>query len=136
MDSPASIATAVDGSHTVFLVTNFWETMDMDKEYDQGTDVADAAKASKVKHLIFSSLIHTTEASAGRLAAMRHFDGKANIERYIRELGVPATFVLPGFFMTNLKQALRKNQDGSFTLGLPVTEMAQFPLFDAAGDTG
>lgn len=136
MDSPASIATAVHGSHTVFLVTNFWETMDMEREYDQGTDVADAAKASQVQHLIFSSLIHTTEASAGHLSAMKHFDGKANIERYIRELGIPATFILPGFFMTNLKQGLRKNEDGSFTLALPVTGKAQFPLFDAAADMG
>jgi uncharacterized protein YbjT (DUF2867 family) len=99
--------------------------------------VADACKKAGVEHLIFSSLINTKEASNGRLPNISHFDGKAKIEEYIRSLGIPATFVLPGYYMSNFFQTIRKNDDGSYALALPVSEdKAQLPLFDAAGDMG
>lgn len=36
-----------------------------------------------------------------------HFDGKAEVEEYINALGVPATFFLAGFYMQNLKSAIK-----------------------------
>ena len=137
MSSPEAAAPAVNGAHTVFLVTNFWETMSAETEISQGKAVTDASKAAGVQHLIFSSLINTNEASKGRLPNISHFDGKANIEQYIRKSGVPATFVLPGLFMSGLLSAIRKGEDGSYTYALPVSgETAQVPLFDAAADMG
>lgn len=132
MNSPKSIDAAIAGSHTVFLVTNFWETMSMETEYTQGKNVANAVKEAGISHLIFSSLIHITEASSGTLQHVLHFDGKASIERYIRELGIPATFVMAGYFMSNFLQALKKGEDGVYTLAVPVTPKAQFPLIDIA----
>ncbi|KAK3678843.1 hypothetical protein LTR78_001296 [Recurvomyces mirabilis] len=137
MDSTSSMSNVVDGAHTVFLMTNFWESMSATKEVAQGKAVADACKAAGVKHLIFSSLINTTEASQGRLSHISHFDGKAQIEAYIRDIQVPATFVLPGMFMSGFLTMLRKNEEGGYTLALPVSEdKAQIPLLDAASDTG
>ena len=137
MSSEASAAPAVQGAHTVFLVTNFWESMSADKEIAQGKAVTDASKASGVQRMIFSSLINVTEASRGKLPHVSHFDGKANIEKYIRDSGVPAAFVLPGFFMSNLVDSIKKNEDGSFAYALPVSgDKARIPLFDAAADTG
>lgn len=135
MDSPASVSEAVDGAHTVFLVTNYWEHLDAEREYQEGQNVADAAKEAHVSHLIFSSLYHIMDASAGALLNVPHFDTKANIETYIRGKGVPSTFVLPGYFMSNLLNELRKDEHGAYHLKLPVTEKAAFPLFDVA-DTG
>lgn len=136
MDSPASVASAFEGAHTVFLVTNYWEFMDSEREYTQGRNVADAANACGVEHLIFSSLIHVREATAGRLENVPHFDGKALVERYIRELDIPSTFVMPGYFMSNLEGFIRKQDDGSYMLALPVSKRAMFPLFDEVNDTG
>lgn len=136
MNSPASVASAVEGAHTVFLVTNFWETLSMETEYSQGKNVADACKSANVSHLIFSSLIHVTEATSGALKNVPHFDGKAQIERYIRELNIPSTFVLPGYFMSNLVRGVKKGEDGVYAFPLPVTETSTLPFFDVVADMG
>ena len=108
MNSSPSINAAVEGSHTVFAVTNYWEKMSKDVEVGQGKAIADAAKAAGVQHLIWSSLVNVTEVSGGRLPNVPHFDGKNDVEKYIRQIGVPATFVYPGYFMSNLKTTLAK----------------------------
>lgn len=118
-------------------MTNFWESKSADVEIAQGKAVADACKSAGVQHLIFSSLLNTAEASKGRLLHITHFDGKAQIEEYIRSIDVPATFVLPGMFMAGYFDLIRKNEDGSFALALPISEdKPRIPLFDAASDTG
>ncbi|KAH6609087.1 hypothetical protein Trco_002433 [Trichoderma cornu-damae] len=140
MSSAQSVAPAVQGAHTVFLVTNFWESMSADVETSQGKAVVDASKAAGVKHIIFSSLIDVTKASNGRLPNVSHFDGKAKIEEYIRTSGVPGTFVLPGMFMSGFETMIRKNprsEPAGYTLALPVDpHKAIAPLFDAAEDMG
>lgn len=140
MSSAQSVAPAVQGAHTVFLVTNFWESMSEDVEIAQGKAVVDASKAAGVQHIVFSSLINVTKASNGRLPNISHFDGKAKIEDYIRASGVPGTFVLPGMFMSGFETMIRKNpasEPAGYTLALPVdAHKAIAPLFDAAQDTG
>lgn len=140
MSSSSSVAPAVQNAHTVFLVTNFWESMSSDTEISQGKAVVDASKAAGVQHIIFSSLINASEASNGRLPNISHFDGKARIEEYIRSSGVPGTFVLPGMFMSGFETMIRKNppnEPAGYTLALPVEpSKAKAPLFDAAEDTG
>ena len=139
MSSLEAAAPAVKDAHTVFFVTNFWEHGSVDTEHAQGKAVTDASKAAGVKHIIFSSLINVTEATGGRLAKVKHFDAKHDNEKYILKSGVPATFVLPGFFMSNFIDMgmLRKNDDGSYGLAFPVDgDKAQIPMFDVVGDTG
>ncbi|KAH6871630.1 hypothetical protein B0T10DRAFT_590832 [Thelonectria olida] len=137
MSSAEQAAPAVEGAHTVFLVTNYWETMSAEVELSHGKAVTDASKAAGVQHLIFSSELNTTEISNGALPNLHHYVSKANIEQYIRDSGVPGTFVLAGFFMSNLFEAIRKSEDGSYALALPVSsDKAQVPLFDARNDTG
>ncbi|KAH7111170.1 hypothetical protein B0J13DRAFT_682150 [Dactylonectria estremocensis] len=137
MSSAEQATPAVKGAHSVFLITNFWESTSEDVEVAQGKAVTDASKAAGVKHLIFSSLLNTTEISGGRLPNITHFVGKSRIEQYIRESGVPATFVLPGLYMSNMFTMINKSEDGNYTLALPVdSEKSQVPLFDAASDTG
>lgn len=136
LGSVDSLTAAIEGSHTVFLVTNYWESMDADLEYSQGKNVVDVSKVVGVSHLIFSSLHHVTEESKGRLTHVPHFDSKANIEKYIRASGVGCSFILPGYYMTNFKSMLIKAEDGSYQLFLPIGKQAKFPLFDPAEDTG
>ncbi|KAG4432456.1 hypothetical protein IFR05_012071 [Cadophora sp. M221] len=133
---PTSVAAAIKDSHTIFLVTNFWETMDVKQEIAQGKTVADEAKAAGISHLIFSSLPSVTKATDGAFKNVAHFDGKTEIEEYIRSIGVPPTFFQAGYYMSNYGQQFNKNEDGSYTLAYPVGADTKFPLLDAAADTG
>ncbi|KEY72995.1 hypothetical protein S7711_04659 [Stachybotrys chartarum IBT 7711] len=136
MSTPESVAPAVRGAHTVFLVTNFWESVSAAVEAAQGKAVADAAKAEGVQHLVFSSLLNIRELSGGRLTHVSHFDAKADVEQYIRDIGVPATFVLAGLYMSNFFDVIRRSEDGGYLLAWPVDgDKAQMPVYDPL-DTG
>jgi uncharacterized protein YbjT (DUF2867 family) len=139
MNSKESLSQALKGSHSVFLVTTpDWGNADSDAELVHGKNVANAAKETGVQHLIFSSLLNVTKTSGGKLTHVPHFDHKAEVEQYIRSIGVPSTFVLPGYFMTNytVLGMLRKGDDGVYNLAYPVGKDAQFPLIDIASDMG
>ncbi|GAB1311576.1 hypothetical protein MFIFM68171_01786 [Madurella fahalii] len=141
LNSPSSLAEALKGTHTLFLVTlpDFVTGADPGTEFEHGKNVADAAKDAGVQHIVFSSLINVTDASNGRLRHVAHFDRKADIEKYIRWQGTPATFILPGYYMTNFTnlQLLRKGDDGSYTLSGPTSATkAQLPLFFPESDMG
>lgn len=67
---------------------------------------------------------------------MHHFDSKAAVEEYVRELGIPAGFFMPGFYMTNIPGSMfRQAEDGSWTLGMPMPSTAPIPMY-ATADTG
>ncbi|KAL5113182.1 hypothetical protein ACEQ8H_008952 [Pleosporales sp. CAS-2024a] len=136
LNSKDSLRAALKASHTVFLVTNYWETANPEVEKSQGKNVADVAKELGVQHLIFSSLLNVTETSKGRLTHVPHFDGKADIEQYIRDSGVPATFYLPGYFMSNIERVVQSGQDGVLTWALPLPNDTKMPLIDIQSDTG
>ncbi|GJC80813.1 nmrA-like family domain-containing protein 1 [Colletotrichum liriopes] len=136
MMSKQSLQKALQNSHTVFLVTNYWETHGTTDEVTQGKNVADVSKDLGVQHLIFSSSLNVTKTSKGCLTHLPHFDGKADIEEYIRDSGIPATFFLAGYFMSNLETFLQKAEDGSLTWALPTGKDAKFPLIAINEDTG
>lgn len=73
----------------------------------------------------------------GKLPHVYHFDSKAIVEEYVREQGLPATFFLPGFYMSNIPGGMMRPlpPDGAWTLALPAPETAPFPLY-ATEDTG
>lgn len=139
MNSKESLSKAIQGSHSVFLVTTPASGVaDSDTEFVHGKNVADVAKEAGVQHLIFSSLLDVTKESGGRLQHVPQFDQKAHVEQYIRSIGVPATFVLPGYFMSNymLFGMLRKGEDSVYTLNYPISQDTQTPLIDIASDLG
>ncbi|RLL97433.1 hypothetical protein CFD26_106070 [Aspergillus turcosus] len=139
MNSKESLVQALQGSHSVFLVTTpAWGVAGSDAELVHGKNVTDAAKETDVQHLIFSSLLNVTETTGGQLKHVPHFDQKAQVEQCIRSIGVPATFVLAGYFMTNYPEMgmLRKGEDGVYTLAYPVSQDAKFPLVDIETDMG
>jgi uncharacterized protein YbjT (DUF2867 family) len=141
MNSRTSLVKALEGTDTLFLVTlpDFVTGAKSGTELEHGKNVADAAKDAAVQHVVFSSLINVTEASKGRLSHVAHFDCKADIEKYIRSQDIPATFIQPGYYMTNFTnlQLLQKGDDGSYTLAGPSDgSKAQLPLFYPDSDMG
>ncbi|WP_255268191.1 NmrA family NAD(P)-binding protein [Actinomadura madurae] len=75
--------------------------------------VADAAKATGVKHLVYNSV-----GGAERHAGIDHFESKAEIERHILALDLPATVLRPVFFMNNLLHYA--DAEGERLMSLPV----------------
>src|SRR5262245_54789458 len=56
LDNVESLKKAFAGADGVFAVTNFWEHFSGEKEKAQAKNIADAAKAAGVKHVIWSTL--------------------------------------------------------------------------------
>ena len=111
MDNRAELDAAFKGAFGVFSVQNFWlPTVGFDGEVKQGKNVADAAKAAGVQHLVFSSV-----GSAHRGMGQRHFESKWVIEQYIHTLNVPYTILRPVFFMDNYNWSRAYILSGTFT---------------------
>ena len=94
MDDRASLERAAEGSYGVYSVQDF--TVGAEREVQQGTNVADAAQAARIEHLVYSSV-----GGADRRAGIDHWDSKWAIEQHIRRLGIPATIFRPASFMEN-----------------------------------
>jgi uncharacterized protein YbjT (DUF2867 family) len=79
-----------------------------------------------------------TKLSNGLLPNVKHFDSKAHIEDYIRQIGIPASFFLPGFYMSNLPGGMFRQlpPNNAWTVGLPIPSSTPIPLLDTADDTG
>ena len=139
MEDAASVKHALEGSHAVFAVTNYWEKASKELEIQQGKTIADAAKAVGVKHLVWSALPNVTKMTKGALAHIEHFDSKAEVAEYIERMkgDMVATYFMPGFYMSNIKSSIRPGQDGVPTWTQPFdATQTQVPLFDTATDTG
>lgn len=93
MDDPASLERVFDGFHRVLSVQN-WQISGPEGEVRQGKQVADAAHAAEVEHLVFASAGVGDDHSG-----VPHFDNKIVIEKYMRALGIPFTVVRPVPFM-------------------------------------
>ncbi|KAK5662186.1 hypothetical protein OQA88_8091 [Cercophora sp. LCS_1] len=135
INDKASLVKAMQGAYAVYAVTNYWEKMDKDLEIAQGHSLVDAARETGVQHFIWSSLRNVTKLSNGQLPNVYHFDSKALVEDYARASGIPSTFFMPGFYMSNLPGSAFRNDNGTWTFSLPIPETAQIPMFDTA-DTG
>lgn len=138
LNDASSLKAALKGAYAVFAVTNFWESCSAEVEKKQGFAIADAAKDAGVQHLIWSSLLNVTDLSKGVLTKVAHFDAKADIEEYIRKIGVPATFFLPGFYMSNLpgQSLLQMPGETKWKLAMPVPASSPAPLIATVEDTG
>lgn len=131
-----SLRAALKGAYAVFAVTNFWENPKADVEIQQGKNIADVSKDVGVQHLVWSSLLDVTKLSDGKLSKVAHFDSKAKVEEYIREIDVPATFFMPGFYMSNIPGQSLNNMQGAYNFSLPIPTDSPIPLLDTEADTG
>lgn len=130
MDNPAELAAAFDGAYGVFSVQNFWlPGVGAEGEVRQGKNVAQAAKATGVAHLVYSSV-----GGADRAPGVSHFESKWEIEQYIRALDLPATILRPVAFMENYFWSRDQILGGEFVgFGLlPETKLQLIAVDDIA----
>ena len=59
LDDIESLKRAFAGAHGAFLLTNYWELFSPEKEFAQAKNLAEAAKAANVRHVIWSTLEDT-----------------------------------------------------------------------------
>jgi len=138
LNDKASLVKAMTGAAAVFAVTNYWEKMDEKLEIQQGKNLVDAAKEAGVQQFIWSSLLNINKLSNGKLPHVYHFDSKATVEDYARQVGIPATFFMPGLYMSNIPGGMLRQSpenNNAWTLAMPIPETAVAPVFDT-GDTG
>ena len=130
LNDRASIEATLQGAYGVFSFQNFWRP-DIGKEGEvrQGKNVADAAKAVGVKHLVYSSV-----GAAHRGMGQEHFATKWDIEQHIHKLGLPYTILRPVAFMENYNWSRNQILSGTFTgWGLKPAKTVQVVAVDDIG---
>ncbi len=98
---PSSLRSAFEGAYGAFLVTNFWDPAQMEKETDIAIGAVKEARAAGVQHFIWSTLPDAEKLTSGRLK-LRHFTGKARADAAVKAAGFPRhTFVQAPFYFQN-----------------------------------
>jgi NmrA-like family. len=139
IDDAASLRKAFDGAHVVFANTvTIYDGHAYEHEVIHGHALADAAVDVDVPYYIYSTLPNAGKISNGKLKNMGHFDGKEEVEQYIRTLPMESAFIAPGSFMSNLHASMAPHPvgDGTYVFATSVSPKAQTPLINTAGDTG
>jgi len=110
-----TLTAAMQKADTVFAVTSPFEA-GTESEVLHGYNIADAAKAANVKHLVFSSV-----SDANHSTGVPHFDSKYKVEQRIIENGLNYTFVAPVFFMENhvTAWAIPSLKEGKLSIAMP-----------------
>lgn len=134
IDEPASIDRAFAGAYGAFCITNFWEYFSPEREFVQASNMARAAKATGLRHVIWSTLEDTRKWVAlddDRMPTLMgkykvpHFDAKGEADQVFRDLGVPTTFLLTSFYWDNLVYfgaGPQRGPDGQLALTYPLND--------------
>jgi len=134
LDNQESLKKAFTGTYGTFCLTNFWEHFSPEKELAQGKAQAQAAKATGVQHVIWSTLEDTRKwvpLSDTRMPTLMgkykvpHFDSKGGADGEFMRLGVPTTFLLTSFYWDNLihfGMGPKKGPDGILVFTLPMDD--------------
>jgi uncharacterized protein YbjT (DUF2867 family) len=128
-----SLRAALQGVQYVFGLTNYWEHFDA--EYQQGRNLVDAiAETPGIERFLFSTLPSAKALSNGELE-VPHLEGKALLEQYTRERGLPAAFCHVAFYYENFFTFFppRAQPYGMFAFGFPQgdTPLAAVSVEDA-----
>jgi uncharacterized protein YbjT (DUF2867 family) len=146
IDDETSMREALEGAYGAFFVTFFWEHFSPEKEQAEARIMATAAKATGIKHAIWSTLEDARDwvpLSDNRMPTLLgkhkvpHYEGKAEANKLFTEAGVPTTFLYTSFFWENFiyfGMGPKKGADGRLVLALPLGE-GKFPGI-AAEDIG
>ena len=131
-DEP-SVHKAFEGAYGAFLVTNFWAHGSAAKETDEVNVLVRAAKATGLRHVVWSTLEDTRELLSledGRMPVLQdrynvpHFDAKGEANELFRQAGVPTTFLNTTFFFQGFLQGMgpQRGEDGVLALTLPLED--------------
>ena len=132
VDDVASLTRAFDGAYGAFCVTFFWSHYSPEKELETATNMATAAKAAGLTHVVWSTLEDTREfvpLTDDRMPTLQgkykvpHFDAKGEANHVFTNLGVPTTFLYASFYWDNFiyfGSGPKKGPYGQLALTLPI----------------
>jgi uncharacterized protein YbjT (DUF2867 family) len=132
VDSEESLKEAFAGAYGAFCVTFFWDHFSPEKELAQAGAMARAAKATGLKHVVWSTLEDTRKLvplSDDRMPTLMgkykvpHFDAKGEADAEFARAGVPTTFLLTSFYWDNLihfGMGPKKGPDGKLAITMPM----------------
>jgi len=132
IDDEKSLEKAFAGAYGVYCVTFFWAHFSPEKEQANAKNMAQAAKAAGVQHVIWSTLEDTRKwvpLSDNRMPTLQgkykvpHFDAKGEINHVFTDAGLPVTFLNTSFYWDNaymFGMGPAKQADGSYTITFPM----------------
>jgi len=134
LDDEASLHAAFGDAYGAYCVTNFWEHFSPDKELDQARNLAAAARAAGLQHVIWSTLEDTrgwVPLEDDRMPTLMerykvpHYDAKGEANQFFTDAAVPATFLLTSFYWDNLihfGMGPKRGPDGTLLFTLPTAD--------------
>jgi uncharacterized protein YbjT (DUF2867 family) len=134
IDDQAGVERAFAGAHGAFCITNFWEHFSPERELAQAGNMARAAKAAGLQHVIWSTLDDTRKLvplEDDRMPTLMgrykvpHFDAKGEADQLFRDAGVPTTYLLTVFYWDNLVYfgaGPQRGPDGKLALAYPMDD--------------
>ena len=132
IDDEASLRKAFAGAYGAYCVTFFWAHFSPEKEQQNARNMANAAKAAGLQHVIWSTLEDTRKwipLSDNRMPTLQgkykvpHFDAKGEINHVFTDAGVPTTFLNTSFYWDNMYMfgmGPAKGQDGNYSITFPM----------------
>lgn len=144
IDDPESLKKTLEGAYGAYFVTFFWDHFSVEKEMEEARRMAEAAKETGLKHVIWSTLEDTRKfipLDDDRMPTLQgrykvpHFDGKGEADKYFD--GVPTTFLLASYYWENLiyfGMGPQKGADGKYAITFPMGDKKMAGI--AAEDIG
>lgn len=141
-----SLIKAFEGAYGAYCVTFFWDHFSVEEELAHARNMADAAAAAHIEHVIWSTLEDTRKwvpLDDNRMPTLQgkykvpHFDGKGEANRYFEACGVPYTLLHTSFYWDNFiyfGSGPQKGPDGSLLLTFPLGDKKMPGI--ATGDIG
>ncbi|KAJ9143757.1 NmrA-domain-containing protein [Pleurostoma richardsiae] len=132
----ALISELFRGAQLAFINTTFYGD-----EISIGEALADAAKKAGVQHYVYSSM-PDHHAYDPTWPSLPLWASKHKVEDYVKEIGLPATFVYTGIYNNNFTSlpyplfCMELRPDGSFRWQAPFHPDAKLPWLDAEHDVG
>jgi len=135
----AALTAALRGADGAFLMTPPTPPVPPpdQPEFALGRELADAAHAAGVQHVVWSGLENVHARSGGTRWAP-HFTEKALVEAHIRTLPLRSSFIYLAFFFSNFMEYYvpRREPDGSLCFAVYLPPQVPMPFVDPLTATG
>ena len=132
LDDVESLKNAFKSAYGAFCVTNFWEHFSPEKELQQAINLAEAAKAESVSHVVWSTFTDTREflpidndtmPTLGGKYNVPHLDAKGEANNEFTNREIPTTLLLTSFYWDNFiyfGMGPQRGEDGVLAFAMPM----------------
>ena len=132
VDNSESLKKVLEGAYAAFCVTFFWAHFSPEKEMAEAKTMAIAAKATALRHVLWSTLEDTRQwvpLIDNRMPTLQgkykvlHCDGKGESNHFFTDAGVPTTFLLTSLYWENLihfGMGPKQGPDGELVITFPI----------------